>query len=93
MENIPLGNGIKGERRMELITEILEEIVGFLMTDRSVPRVIRYIVTTIIYGACIALFIFCVTASQSFWGKAFCTALTVLFAGLYIRALCKISRN
>ncbi len=78
---------------MELLTEILEEVVGFLMTDSSVPRIIRYIITTIIYGALIALFIFCVTASQSFWGKAFCVVLTVLFSGLYIKALCKISRH
>lgn len=78
---------------MELLTEILEEIVGFLMNDRSVPRIIRYIITTIIYGVLIVLFIFCVTASQSFWGKAFCVVLTTLFAVLYIKALCKISRH
>lgn len=78
-----------------IIEEILSAIFDGLMHGKKVPKAVKYVAATLVYGFVIAIFALCAisAAESNILFMIFCIVLTVLFTAFYVKLLMKIHRN
>lgn len=80
---------------MELIIEeIISAIFDGLLHGKKIPKAVKYVSATLLYGFVIALFVLCaLTAADNILFRIFCIVLAVVFTVFYIILLRKIHLN
>lgn len=78
-----------------IIEEILSAIFDGLLHGKKVPKAVKYIVSTLLYGFVIAIFALCAVsaARDNILFMIFCIVFAVVFTIFYIKLLVKIHRN
>lgn len=78
-----------------IIEEILSAIFDGLLHGKKVPKAVKYVAATLVYGFVIAIFALCaISASKTnILFMVFCIILTVIFTVFYVKILMKIHRN
>lgn len=78
-----------------IIEEILSAIFDGLLHEKKVPKAVKYIISTLLYGFVIVIFALCaISASKTnILFMVFCIILTVIFTAFYVKLLIKIHRN
>ncbi|MCM1227437.1 MAG: hypothetical protein NC320_08440 [Clostridium sp.] len=78
---------------MEIIVEIILEFFSELLTDKKVPKIIRYIIITIFVGVIEAIFILVGINGTSKIAMPFCTIMSIIFFMIYICGIIKIHKS
>lgn len=78
-----------------IIEEILSAIFDGLLHGKKVPKAVKYIISTLLYGFVIVIFALCAisAANSNILFMIFCIAFSVVFTVFYIKLLRKIHRN
>lgn len=78
-----------------IIEEILSAIFDGLMHGKKVPKAVKYILSTLLYGFVIAIFVICAisAASDNIPFMICCIIFTAVFTVFYIKLLKKIHHN
>lgn len=78
-----------------IIEEILSAIFDGLLHGKKVPKAVKYVVSTLVYGFVIVIFALCAisAAKDNIPFMICCIVLGLLFTAFYIRLLVKIHRN
>ncbi len=77
-----------------IIEEILSAIFDGLLHGKKVPKAVKYVIATLLYGFVIAIFVLCaITAADKILFRIFCIVFSVVFTVFYIKLLRKIHRN
>lgn len=87
---------LKGGVYMDIIIEeILSAIFDGLLHGKKVPKAVKYIISTLLYGFIIVIFALCAisAAKDNIPFMVCCIVLTVIFTAFYVKLLIKIHRN
>ncbi|MBE6856126.1 MAG: hypothetical protein E7500_01690 [Ruminococcus sp.] len=78
-----------------IIEEILSAIFDGLLHGKKIPKAVKYVVSTLVYGFVIVIFALCaISASETnILFMVCCIILTVVFTAFYVNLLIKIHRN
>lgn len=75
---------------IEIISEILEEILSWLISSSKVPKAVRYAVVSIVMIALLTLFIALTVTTELLWGRIFGVAMVALIIVAWLHAINKI---
>lgn len=78
-----------------IIEEILSAIFDGLLHGKKVPKAVKYVLATLLYGFVIVILALCAisAARDNILFMIFCIAFAVVFTVFYIKLLRKIHRN
>lgn len=78
-----------------ILEEILSAIFDGLLHGKKVPKAVKYVIATLLYGFVIAIFALCAVsaARDNILFMIFCIVFAVVFTVFYIKLLRKIHLN
>lgn len=78
-----------------ILEEILSAVFDGLLKGKKVPKAVKYIAATLLYGFVIAIFALCAisAARDNILFMIFCIVFAVVFTVFYIKLLRKIHLN
>lgn len=76
-----------------IVEEILQAIFEGLLYGRKVPKAVKYILATLLYGFVIAILVLCAVTAEKMLLNFFFMVFSVAFTIFYIMLLRKIHHN